>query len=134
MRVRRIGRVRGLALVSALAVVGLSACQWDETRFFDLRVVNDTQHPVKIRPCWDEYCLDMNGMPVTVLHPGGTKDENTWWPKDFGSKISVAVLSRHGKQIGCITTGYADGQLKTVVRVSQQTPKCPKSRGAGPGG
>jgi hypothetical protein len=126
--------VRWLALVGVLAVAGLSACQWDETRFFDLRVLNDTQHPVKIRPCWDQYCLDLNGMPSTVLGPGESKDENTWWPKDFGSTVSVVLLGPTGKRIGCMTTSYPSGQLKRVLRVSQQKPKCPRYRGAGPGG
>lgn len=126
--------MRWLALVGVLAVAGLSACQWDEMRFFDLRVVNDTHRAVKVRPCWDEYCLDMAGMPVALVHPGGSTDEASYWATQDPGRISVAVLSPRGKQIGCLTTSYANGQPKGLVRVSQRTPKCPHYRGPGPGG
>jgi hypothetical protein len=129
-----VGRARWLTLVGVLAAVGLSGCQWDETHFFDLRVVNDTHRAVKIRPCWDEYCLDMNRMPVTVLSPGASHDENSWWPNDVGGIVSVAVLSPVGKRIGCLTTSFAEAQPKGLVRISQRAPRCPRFRGAGPGG
>jgi hypothetical protein len=73
-------------------------------------------------------------MPITVLPPGGTKDEANWWPKDFGANISVVVLGPTGSRVGCLTTRYGSGQPKGIVRISQQRPKCPRYRGAGPGG
>jgi hypothetical protein len=129
-----VGRVRWFALVGVLAVAGLSACQWDETKFFDLRVVNDTHRAVKVKPCWDQFCLDDNGMPVSLLRPGGSTDESSFWATNDPGTISVVVLSPKGKQIGCLTTSYAYAQARGLVRISRAAPKCPISRGAGPGG
>jgi hypothetical protein len=107
--------------VGILAAAVLSGCQWDETRFYDLRVVNDTHRPVKIQPCWDVDCVDMNGMPVTVLRPGDSRDEKSWWVIP-ASGVAVAVLSPAGHRIiGCLILN-SRGRSKGVVRTSQQRP------------
>ena len=116
-------------------VAALSACQWDETRFFDLRVVNNTHRTVRIRPCWDVNCLDMSGMRVAVLRPGDTQDEGSLWTNDAGEEVSVAVLGPVGKQhiIGCLITSFKPGQPKGLVRMSQERP-CISGPEGGPGG
>ncbi len=111
-------------LVGALLAAALSACQWDETRFFDLRVVNDTHRTVKIQPCWDTYCLDMSKLPVTALPPGASHHEASWWPNDSGDQVSVAVRSPGRRGFLCLTTTYGPGQPSGVVRVSRRAP-CP---------
>lgn len=113
----------------------LSGCYWDVTGFFDLRVVNDTSRAVKIRPCWDKFCLDTAGMPYSVLRPGDSHDESNFWANDSGDQVTVEVFSLRGKRIACLTTGYAARQATGVVRVSQMT-KCraaPLSGGGGGG-
>jgi hypothetical protein len=120
--------------VGVLAVVASSGCQWDETRFFDLRVVNDTHRAVAIRPCWDLDCLNMRGMPITVLRPGDSRHEDEWWANDAGNRIAVAVLRPGRKRIvGCLITAYAQGQPSGVVRLSQERP-CITAPENGPGG
>lgn len=116
-------RGRRLALLGVLAVVVSSGCQWDETKFFDLRVVNDTHRTATIRPCWDLDCLNMHGMPITVLRPGRSHHEDEWWANDTGLRVSVAVLKPGGRRIvGCLITSYAQGQPSGVVRLSQERP------------
>jgi hypothetical protein len=123
-----------LALAGVLAAAGLSSCQWDETRFFDLRVVNDTHQAVKIQPCWDVDCLNVYGMPVTVLRPGDSRHESSWWADDAGQKVAVAVLHPGGRRImGCLITSFAPGQPTGLVRASQQR-QCLHAPEGGPGG
>jgi hypothetical protein len=114
-----------------VAAVAVSGCQWDETRFFNFRVVNDSQRAVKVQPCWDFYCLDTKKMPVTPLQPGASHNEDSWWPNDTGDKVTVIILGPHGKHAACLVTSFFAGERTKTIPVSQAVP-CPRPPAGGP--
>lgn len=120
-----------MALVGAVATTALSGCLWDETQFFDLRVVNNTHMAVKVQPCWDQYCVVRNGMPVALLRPADSRDEASYWPNIDGGKAAVTVFSATGKRLGCLTTSFGDRQRMGLVRISQVVP-CQRPPAGGP--
>lgn len=113
-------RTARLALVGILAVVSLTGCLQDISGFIAVRVVNNTGGQVRIRPCWDKYCRQMQGMPVQTLAPGDSLGEAQLWSNDAPGVIAVALLDRAGNRIGCVTTSFSPGEKKMLVHISDE--------------
>jgi len=93
--------------------------------FFDLRIVNDTHRTVTVHPCWDLDCLDINGLPASVLRPGASVDSAGNFTTDVGHEIVVGIRKPGGKPwqfSACMMIATAPGQPTGVVRVSKARP------------
>jgi hypothetical protein len=113
-------RTVALSILAVVVASGASACSVDPSplsSFFDLRVVNDTNHSVKIEPCWDPSCRDTTGMPTDTVNAGAYRDEAAW-SNSAGGTVAVAVIDAKSGSRKCLPVRYERGQKKGRVRVS----------------
>ena len=129
------------ALIS-MGIVGVAAVlMWQlgpshSIGFMSLRVVNDTDHAVKIQPCWDIRCWDSHGLSDTVVPPGEARRVSSEWEDDMSHPISVAVLQPRAEMPqwdGCLVNTFPPHRKVGVFRVSNEQP-CPTSGGGGGAG
>jgi hypothetical protein len=106
-----------LAAIAATALFGFSVDPASLDNFFDLRVINDTDHAVKIQPCWDRLCHDTTGMPIDRVAPGAYRDEAAW-SNEVGTRVGVVVFTIPSRTKKCLRVRYAIGQRKGIIRVS----------------
>ena len=127
------------ALVSTVVVAAAFGLMWQFGQgtaigFMHLKVVNDTQHPVKIQPCWDARCWDTHGLQDTVVPAGKARRVTSEWEDDMGHLISLAVLQPRAevpRWDGCLVNVFPPHQRVAVFFVSNQRPCL--TGGGGPG-
>ena len=131
------------ALVSFAIVVVAGALMWEfgpdnSIGFLRMKVVNDTNHTVKIQPCWDIGCNDVHNLPVTIVHPGESPKVAGKSPNDFWQWVTVAVLEPDADESdrnwdGCLLNVFPPHLKVGVLFVSNEA-KCPVTSGGGGGG
>lgn len=87
--------------------------------FYDLRVENDSDATVTIRPCWGSRCQHPDGIKDT-LKPGAHRNEALWGNATPG--LAAMQISRDGTTVGCLRLRYRKEQTHGQARVSEASP------------
>lgn len=103
--------------------------------YMGLEVVNDTNKPVRVQPCWDLACFDTVGLHESVLQPGARKRVHGTWPNVTPQEIVVGVMKLHAEPMhftGCMLRYFQPGATMGLMHVSKLYP-CPTSDPGGGG-
>jgi hypothetical protein len=115
----------GLAVFVPIVAVILLWRPSAKISFLNLRILNDTHRTVTVQPCWDFDCLNINGLPASLLRPGGSVHSSGHFASNAGHEIVVGIRKPGGnprKFSSCMMIGIAAGQTTGLVRVSRGRP------------